>query len=442
MYCNQCGARADDDARFCPRCGSRLSPGLAPLEQPPTPKERPPELPAEEPAAQSTTKRGCSWAMGAGMVAGVAILVMIVIAGLAIWQGYQERARINRSAAADHYQKGLEYLNRQAYDLARAEFEIVLQLNPAHKEAATKLAEAQAHGNAQPTPSPQKQQDIVLLYNEARQAYNDGDWATVLAKLQQVQNLDPNYDKETVTTLLAEAYYKSGLELVEQNRMEEAVRFFNRSEELRPGNPDVYEQKRLASLYLAGMNYWGANWLGVIENLSVLHELRPDYKDVQSKLQEAHIAYADILLVKGEWCTARDHYASAVAIRPRDDIEAKRRTASDYCAAAPASTGTPAPSGTFVGRLVRVEHVGQHAMMIRGTILDEMGKPMPGVRVGLSAWDWKAPPATANENGVFAFDGLGNPVTYTVTIEGMATVPLQVKTDWDKLVWVEFRRQP
>ncbi|MBM4431951.1 MAG: carboxypeptidase regulatory-like domain-containing protein [Chloroflexi bacterium] len=96
-----------------------------------------------------------------------------------------------------------------------------------------------------------------------------------------------------------------------------------------------------------------------------------------------------------------------------------------------------------MGRLLRVEDVGNAtAMMIRGQILNAQGQPVAGVQVGLSAWDWSAPPAMTNTEGFFAFDGLGNPVTYTVTLVDLPTVPLPVKADWSKLVWVEFRPQP
>ncbi len=81
-------------------------------------------------------------------------------------------------------------------------------------------------------------------------------------------------------------------------------------------------------------------------------------------------------------------------------------------------------------------------MMIRGHVLDAEGNPVGGVQVGLSAWDWSAPPALTTLDGVFAFDGLGNPVTYSVTLVDVPAVPLPVKTDWSKLVWVEFRAQP
>jgi hypothetical protein len=81
-------------------------------------------------------------------------------------------------------------------------------------------------------------------------------------------------------------------------------------------------------------------------------------------------------------------------------------------------------------------------MMIRGYVRDALGQPLPNISVGLSAFDWTAPPAHTNSEGLFAFDGLANPLTYTVTLLDLATVPLPVKTDWSKLVWVEFQAQP
>jgi hypothetical protein len=93
--------------------------------------------------------------------------------------------------------------------------------------------------------------------------------------------------------------------------------------------------------------------------------------------------------------------------------------------------------------VVEVEDVGnQSAMMIRGHVRNAAGDPVPGVRITLSAWDWSAPPAHTGSDGAFAFDGLGNPVTYTVTLLDVPAVALPVKADWSKLVWVEFKPQP
>jgi len=436
MYCNECGAKVEDDALVCPHCGHML-----PEKAESIPTSTPEESEVEPKPARAG---GCSWAMTAGMLAGCAILIITGLALLGIYQGMQERTRLNRAAAEEHYKKGLEQLAVENYELARAEFELTIQLDPKNKDAAQKLAEVNALLSNRATPtSAVRHQTAILLYNEARALYNKGDWEGVITKLEQVQALEPDYEREQVTMLLAEAYYKAGLKLVDEDRMEEAVRYFDRALELQPAEQEIREQKRLAALYLAGLGYWGANWQGAIESFNVLYQLQPDYKDTKKRLHDAHVAYADDLYNKAEWCQARDQYDSALAITFSEEVKAKRDEAAQYCAIAPPPTGTPPPKGTFVGKVIKVEDVGlETAMMIRGRVLDAEGKPMAGVRVGLTAWDWSAPPATTNAEGVFAFDGLGNPVTYTVTLIDLPVAPLSVKADWSKLVWVEFRPQP
>lgn len=438
MYCYQCGAEVEDDVLVCPNCGHLLVIEPGGFEQQ--------EMTASEAESAESLPRseGCGWAMIAGMLAGCAILMVLGLGLLGIYQGVQERTRLNRAAATEHYHKGLEYFIAENYELAREEFVLALQLDPKHGEVAAKLTEVEALLSKLPTPtSAVRYQTAILLYSEARELYNKGDWEGVITKLEQVHILDPEYEQEQVSMLLVEAYYKAGLKLVEENRLEEAIRYFDRALQLRPAEQAIREQKRLATLYLAGLGYWGADWEGAIEVFQALYQLQPEYKDTRQRLYNALVSYANGLAAKGEWCAARDQYDRALAMNFSDELKVKREEAAQSCAVALLPTSTPPPSGTFVGRVVKIEDVGlQTAMMIRGQVLTAEGKPISGVQVGLSAWDWSAPPATTNQEGIFAFDGLGNPVTYTVTLVNLPAVPLSVKADWSKLLWVEFRPQP
>lgn len=478
MYCNQCGTRVDDHATVCPKCGYEL-PRYAEPPAEGTPFYQEPEalLVAVEPEGQYTLPqagppvdslseeavseteeapavereaepkrpiRGCGWAMLAGMLAGCAILLIVGVGLLAVYQGLQERTRLNRAAAIEHYYKGLEQLAAENYELARAEFELALRLDPKNLDAEAKLAEVDTLLSRLPTPtSAVRHQTALLLYNEARDLYNKGDWEGVIDKLEQIQVMEPQYESEQVTALLVDAYFKAGLRLVNENRMEEAIRYFDRALQLRPGEQAIRDEKRFASLYVAGLGYWGANWQGAIDTFNALYQLKPDYKDTAERLRNAYVAYGDSLYDRQEWCLARDQYDSALAMTSSEELRAKREDAASRCLIASLPTATPLPSGTYVGRLVKVEDVGSPtAMMIRGHVRDATGQPMADVRVGLSAWDWSAVPAITNAEGMFAFDGLGNPVTYTVTLLDLPVVPLPVKADWSKLAWVEFQAQP
>jgi Tfp pilus assembly protein PilF len=377
MYCNQCGTPVDDHATVCPKCGYELPLTLEPrTESAPLYQEPEAILLADEPDAQDTTQsigpgdesamlhpapseeepeaaepkrpiRGCGWAMLAGMLAGCAILLIVGVGILAVYQGLQERTRLNRAAATEHYHKGLEQFSAENYELARAEFELALRLDPKNLDAETKLAEVDALLSRLPTPtSAVRHQTAMLLYNEARDLYNKGDWESAIDKLDQVQTMDPEYEPEQVITLLVEACHEAGLQLVTENRMEEAIRYFDRALQLRPGEQIIRDEKRFASLYVAGLGYWGANWQGAIDTFNALYQLRPDYKDTSQRLHDAYAAYGDSLYAKKEWCSARDHYDRALAMTPSDELKAKREDADQQCTLASLPTATPPSSGT------------------------------------------------------------------------------------------------
>jgi tetratricopeptide (TPR) repeat protein len=149
-----------------------------------------------------------------------------------------------------------------------------------------------------------------------------------------------------VTALLADACYKAGLRLVSESRMEEAIRYFDRALQLQPGEQAIRDEKRFASLYVAGLGYWGANWQATIDTFNALYQLRPDYQDVSQRLHDAHVAYGDSLYAEEQWCSARDQYDSALAMRPDEQVRAKREAAAQQCAMASLPTATPPPSGT------------------------------------------------------------------------------------------------
>ena len=376
MYCNQCGTRVEDNATVCPKCGYVLPPDLEPpaetvpvyqepealVQSEEEPKETLPvetEVTSEalvpdtsgpdeepEPAQPRRPIRGCGWAMLAGMLAGCAILLIFGVGLLAVYQGLQERTRLNSAAAADHYYRGLQQLAAENYELARAEFELALRLDPKNLDAETKLAEVDALISRQPTPtSAVRLQTAMVLYNEGRDLYNKGDWEGAIGKLEQVQTMAADYEPEQVIALLVDAYYKAGLRLLSEDRMEEAIRYFDRALELRPGEQAIRDEKRFASLYVAGLGYWGANWQGAIDTFNALYQLKPDYRDTAQRLRNAYVAHGDSLYAQEQWCAAQDPYDKALAMTATEELRAKRDDAAQRCTMAALPTATPSPGG-------------------------------------------------------------------------------------------------
>ena len=78
-------------------------------------------------------------------------------------------------------------------------------------------------------------------------------------------------------------------------------------------------------------------------------------------------------------------------------------------------------------------------MFIRGHVYDASGAPVASTRVRIRAWDFTVL-ATTDSVGQFSFDGLANAVVFTLTLEDLPSVPLEVETAFGRLNWVVFEQ--
>ena len=446
MRCPQCNHEVQGRTLFCPNCGQKMDQtGSAPGG--PARSAQPPE--------GSEPRRGCSQSI---LVVAIAAVVVLVIAGVgiaAVYYGLADRNKIQIELAEEHYDKGNAHLSSGELELAIAEYELVVQLDPKHSGAPGKLEEARQQLVVQPTPTAVLQQETkVALLEEIRAANGRRDWQGVLDRADRLLALDPEYARGEVDRMLFEAFHQSGLILVEQDRLEEAVRLFDRALVLQPDNVQVAHAKNLASLYTQGMGYWGADWGQAASSLQTLYRLAPDYRDVRDRLFEARVNYGDQLAASEEWCDASDQYARAVGIRAEAGTAAKRQAASSRCGqqptpvvlpgATPATrlpVGPVAPSGTFVGSLRERTGLEASKMFVRGTVVNKTGQGIPGTRVRIGAWDWSAI-AVTDGSGQYSFDGLSNQVTYTLKLLDLSGLPFDAEGVFGQITWVDFREAP
>lgn len=84
------------------------------------------------------------WLMLLALFVGCVLLGVLSAGLLGAYDGLKERAVLNQQSAEEHYQRGLAHLNAGQYELAVAEFDVALRLDPSHAEAARRLREAEA----------------------------------------------------------------------------------------------------------------------------------------------------------------------------------------------------------------------------------------------------------------------------------------------------------
>ncbi|MBC8248974.1 MAG: PD40 domain-containing protein [Anaerolineales bacterium] len=274
-------------------------------------------------------------------------MVVLVIGTLGVYHGLQERDRLTQETAEEHYAAGLAHLENGGYELAVAELELTLRLVPGYRNAEEKLSEAKARLEVQATPTFEVQKKVAAdLFSQAQTFYDEGKWDDVVITLERLRALDPDYEPEAVEELLFATYYDQGLALINEGRLEEALRSLDKALELEPAQEEVLEQRKLAALYLTAISYWGADWDKAITNFYELYSIEHDYMDVKQRLYDAYMSNGDLYADQNQWCTAEDQYALALEIKPDQVGEGKRVEANRLCsgvAPTPVITSTIIP---------------------------------------------------------------------------------------------------
>ena len=299
-----------------------------------------------------------------------AALVMVIGAGIwGYYDGLKDREETLRVQALEHYSAGVAHMQNAQYVLAQAEFEESLRLQPDLKQAWDKLRETQARmmtlptptsmamPAAAPSPTPEAESlDLDSLLSEARDLYRAGNYLEAISQIERILGIDPDYESAQVEDILFNCYYRQALALISEERLEEAIHLLDLALALRPEDAAAKMERDLAAGYLTALGYWGAEWRLASLRFLKLYEIRPDYRDVASRLFEARVEEADLLSQNGDWCSAVEWYDLALQMRSDQVLAAKREEMVDYCdrgvptptreAEDDGTNGTPAAEGT------------------------------------------------------------------------------------------------
>lgn len=341
IRCPQCGREIPGRAPLCPYCGEPV--GQAGSSR---------DLEALEVRDEVSKPRsaGPPRPLIPTFLWGVGLLLLLTISiGAGVYfgmrEGEQQRvARLEREAE-EHYQIGLQRLDEGNYELAQAEFEYALRLDPDHPRARQGLAEAEAGPTIDPTPTARPEEPVTdLLYRQARAHYQAGRWQDAAATLVSLRQLDPDYETEQVEEMLFSSRYEAGMALLEEDDFELGIFYLDRAVALRPLDEDAVAQRSLAKRYIEALNYWAVDWEECIQRFEELHRTDPAYKDVFQRLYQANVRYGDAWAAQGEMCPALEQYDEALRLLNSDEVEDKRAEAAEIC-----YNATPVPVATLEG---------------------------------------------------------------------------------------------
>lgn len=314
MQCPHCGTEITNPGILCPECGGALpSPGEG------NHKKHPERI----------------WSQRLLLPA---VALFIFIASLAasayagLYLGERDRETQWQASVQEHYEAGIQALNNGQYEMARAHFQYVLQLDETHAQAQQGFDEAQARLAAQPTPTTEIDQPLTdHLMEEAQAAYEAQGWVAASSTLTQLRALDKTYKEAEVEEMLFTSLYNAGLAYLDENELEKGIFYLDQAVALRPLDTDAVQQRDLAARYQDTLRYWGVDWEESISELEALYAIAPNYKDVFWRLYQANLEYGDSLREAGEMCPAELAYTRALRLSSDPEVEQKRAEAAQAC---------------------------------------------------------------------------------------------------------------
>jgi tetratricopeptide (TPR) repeat protein len=293
---------------------------------------------------------------------GTLLCIAVFYGGLGLlgaYHGLQERVQLTQAEAETHYQRGQEHLANDSLELAIAEFELALSLNPNLLAAREALREAERIIQSQPTPTSQTRlaaAAAVLATGEEYMAQEN--WAEAVETLSQVRELDADYESGRVSELIYNASYELGLQLSTPDQLEQAVEAFERALVERPDDTQVISEIAKALLYIQGDSAAQSDRQQAVESFSQLYQEDAAYLDVKQRLFRAYEEYGDELLDQEEWCLAEAQYVEAALLQPDDRLQAKAERSNERCQEAEIAqaTGTPPQAQAPPTRAIDTAH--------------------------------------------------------------------------------------
>lgn len=255
------------------------------------------------------------------------LFFVLVLGGILLggYEGLRDRVLRTQAEVERHYQQALIHIEDDRLELAKAELELTLSLDPTHIEARETLESLKARQVVEITPTPTleiRSNQTNELLAEARDQTLQGNWAEAIDILKQIRRIDPGYEIQQVSNILYNANYELGLRLISEGRIADAVAAFDEALAERPNDPLVTAEWEKATLYLSLGPSNPANFEDNLVVLNRIYSQDPDFADVDDLLYDTYKQYGDYLGSQSDWCLALPRYQEAAAIFPGQEIEA------------------------------------------------------------------------------------------------------------------------
>jgi tetratricopeptide (TPR) repeat protein len=305
-----------------PDSDAPTSANFASSGEPPSPK-------AVQPAGK---KRG----PGMLLLFFMGILLLIVVAALSIYSGYQsgiaerQSAELTQTASdlEEQYTLAMQDLAGERYEVARQRLDYILKINPSYPGVIDGITQAElalnvtATPTVMPTPTLTPTPDtrgVDTLYEQAQQALTASDWTTAIDNLLSLRKADPSYHSVDIDGMLYLALRNRGVDkILKEGDLEGGTYDLALAERFGPLDAEASSYRIWVNLYVTGASFWEIDWGQAVYYFSQVAPNLPGLRDASGWTASQRYAialtrYADTVAASDDWCQAQELYDSALA---------------------------------------------------------------------------------------------------------------------------------
>lgn len=336
------------------------------LSTPETPVNLESTQPVPVPPQKASRPRRWPW-----VILGFFLIILFSAAGG--WLGYRAAAQIRKqnyeesrvSQASEHFMAGLVAQQNKQYEIARIQFEHVIQLDPSFPGAQDKLREVMIEMAMAMTPTPAptvvtptltptldtRPQDEI--YNQARQLYAAKDWNNLFATIDSLRRIDPKFKAVELDGMLYVAFRFRGIDkIIHTANLEGGLYDLALAGQYAPLDVDSLGYQNWARMYLNGASFWQIDWIKVMNYFEQIYPYFPNMRDSSgiTAIERYRIAarsQGDKLETQGDHCGALEFYKKSLQAVPDQTLEKKVTEVYLLCyPPTPVSTVTPTVTPT------------------------------------------------------------------------------------------------
>jgi len=276
------------------------------------------------------------------------ITVLVVGLFLMAYSGYRVGTSQNRIVAATtmasevalQYDLARKNIDMGHYKLAIERLEFVMNTAPDYP-GVTDLLD-QTRGKVDPTAVPIIESTKVVIAGRdqitsaerlriIRMSYANQEWQNVITNIDLLKASSIDYSHVEVDGMLFVALRNRGIQRIEIGDLELGLADLEHAEHITQLDQVANQRRRWGSLYQSASIFWNINWQIVIDNLYILYQIAPNFRDTSSKLFTARALYGETLLKEEDYCLAEEQFAFALDMKSEESLEMKWMESAANC---------------------------------------------------------------------------------------------------------------